>query len=76
MLTDTYREDNQYDHETTLRKRARLVILVLREEEQGTQAELLDIQPNKYMLKCPGEEEPARVARMRLVVDPSEEVLV
>ena len=76
MLADAHREDNQYDHDTTLRKGARLVILVLREEEQSTQAELLDIQPDKYMLNCLGEEEPARVARMRLVVDPSEEVLV
>jgi len=75
-LTDAHRENNQYDQETTLRKRARLVIFVLREEEQGTQAELLDIESNKYMLNCPREEESARVARMRLIVDPSEEVLV
>lgn len=49
---------------------------VPREKEQGTQAELLDIEPNKYMLNRLGEEEPARVARMRLIVDPREEVLV
>lgn len=75
-LTDAHREDNQYNQETTLRKRARFVAIVLREEEQGTQAELLDIEPNKYMLNRLREEESARVARMRLLVDPREEVLV
>ena len=75
-LTDAHREDDQYNHETPLRKRARLGFVVLCEEEQGTQAELLDIQPNKYMLDRLREEESTRLARMRLIVDPREEVLV
>jgi len=52
------------------------VTSVPREEEQGTQAELLDIEPNKYMLNRLREEESARVARMRLIVDPCEEIFV
>ena len=75
-LTDAHREDDQYNHETPLRKRARLGFVVLCEEEQGTQAELLDIQPNKYMLNRLREEESPRLARTRLIVDPREEVLV
>ena len=52
------------------------MIFVLGEEEQGTQTELLDIEPNKYMLKCFREEESAGFAGLRLIVDPCEEVLI
>lgn len=52
------------------------MIFVLREEEQGAQTKLLDIEPNKYMLKCFGEEESAGLAGLGLIVDPCEKVLI
>jgi hypothetical protein len=51
-------------------------MVVLGEEEQGTQAELLNVEPDKYMLNCFGEKESPGVAGIWLVVDPNEQVLV
>jgi len=51
-------------------------MFVLREEEQGTQNKLLDIEPNKYMLKCFREEESAGLAGLGLIVDPCEKILI
>ena len=73
---DAYREDNQHNHERTLRDRAGLGLFVLGEEEQSAQANLLHIEPNEYMVNCFREEEPAGLAGRRLIVDPSEKVFV
>jgi hypothetical protein len=51
-------------------------MFVLREEEQGTQTELLDIEPHKYMLKCFREEQSPGLAGLGLIVDPCEKVLI
>jgi hypothetical protein len=37
---------------------------------------LLDIKPNEYMVHCFGEEEPAGVAKGRLIVDPGKMVFI
>jgi hypothetical protein len=49
---------------------------VLREEEQGTQTDLLDIKAHEEMLNGLREEEPTSIAGAGLVIDPSEEILV
>jgi len=56
-LNDAHRENDQNDQKRALGDRARRVMIVLRKEEQSTQAELLDIKPNKNMLDRLGEEE-------------------
>ena len=52
------------------------MFIILGEEEQGAQAKLLDIKPNKYMVYRFGEEEAAAFAGGRLIVDPGEKVFV
>jgi hypothetical protein len=46
-MNGTYREDNQHNHERTLRDCARFRLFVLGEEKQGAQAKLLDIKPHE-----------------------------
>jgi hypothetical protein len=75
-VNDAHREDDQYNQEGTLRNRAGFLVFVLCEEEQGSQAEMLDIEPSKNVLERFREEEPASVAGLGLIVDPREEVLV
>ena len=79
-LNDAYRKDNEHNQERTLRSRARpsveLVAWNGEEKKPGAQAKLLDIKPNKYMVNCFREEKPAGVAGGRLIIDPSEKVLV
>ena len=90
-LNDAYREDNQHNQERTLSERARPWVFyhnrfgraivhhdfdLGEEKKPGAQAKLLDIEPNKYMVDCFREEEPAGVAGGRLIVDPSEKVFV
>ena len=52
------------------------MLYVLGEEKQCTQAKLLDIKPNEYMVQRFREEEAAGFARGRLIVDPGEKVFV
>jgi hypothetical protein len=73
---DAHCEYKQHNYERTLRNCAGFLMVVLGEEEQGTQAELLNVEPYKYMLNCFGEKESPGVAGAWLVVDPSEQVLV
>ena len=75
-LNNAHCEDKQHKHEPTLIDRARATIFALREEEQGGQAKLLDIKPNKYMVNRFWEEKPAGVAGGRFIIDPSEKVFV
>ena len=49
---------------------------VLREEEQGTETELLDIKAHKEMLDGLRKEEPTSIAGARLIIDPSKQILV
>jgi hypothetical protein len=49
---------------------------VLGKEKQCTQAKLLDIKPNEYMVQRFREEEAAGFAGGRLIVDPCEKVFV
>lgn len=71
-----YREDNQHNHERTLRDRARFRLFVLGEEKQGAQAKMLDIKPDEYVVHCFREEKTAGFAVVRLIIDPSEKVFV
>jgi hypothetical protein len=53
-----------------------VMFIILGEEEQGAQANLLDIKPNEYVVYRFGEEEAAGFAGGRLIVDPGEKVFV
>ena len=63
----TYRAYDEYHHEDSFRKRARVLVLVLGEEEQRRQTDLLDVQPDEDVLEGLGKEESSGVARARLL---------
>lgn len=72
----TYSADDEHDHQRALWDRAWVIVPILSEEEQRREADLLDVQTNEDVLEGLGEEQPARVARARLLQLPQEEILV
>jgi len=52
-----------------------LILLISRQEEEGTEADLLDVQADKHVRNGLWEELAARVALHRLVDDPDEKIL-
>ena len=69
------REGNEHDHQRALRHRTGVLGLVHCEEEERGEADLLDVHPHEHVLDRLGEEQPAGVARGRLVELPEEEIL-
>lgn len=76
MQQRTHSDNNKNDHQGAFGNSTGFVVFVLRDEEQGSQAELLDVQPDEDMLKGFGEEKASSVARSRLLELPEEKVLV
>ena len=72
----THGESNEHDHERALGDRARLVVLVLREEEQRRETDLHNIQPYEDVLHGLREEQASSLPVRRLVEPPQELVLV
>ena len=54
--SNTYRECDEDNHERTLRNSAGMAVGILREEEQRSQTDLLQIQSHKYVMNSLGEE--------------------
>lgn len=75
-MSATYRAYDQHNHEDSFRKRTRVLVLVLGEEEQRRQTDLLNVQPDEDVLEGLGEEQSSGVARARLLEQPQEQVLV
>ncbi len=73
-MLDTYCEYYQDNHECAFGYGTLFHILILCEEEQRSQADLLNIQANEYVLERFGEEKSACIARTRLVELPEEEI--
>ena len=73
--TATYRADDQDDHQDGLRKRRNIAVPVPSQEEQSTQANLLDVDPNKDMGDCFREKQTASIPGSWLILDPDENVL-
>jgi hypothetical protein len=72
----THREDNQHNHKSTLRHRARVLIVVLSKEEKCAETYLLNIHADEDGADRLGEEETASVVRLGLVVHPRVMILV
>jgi hypothetical protein len=70
----SYRKNDQHNHQRSLGNSVWMLILILREEEQGGHTYLLDVQPHKQVLKRLGEEQTTSIGT--LLVHPEEEVLV
>ena len=71
----TYREEDENNHQSTHWDSARSFVFVLREEEEGGQANLLDIHAYKNVLDCLGEEQATGLTGRRLIKLPGEGVL-
>lgn len=72
----THSEDDEHNHQSTLWNSRDLVVLVPRQEEQRTQANLLDIHADKDMGYGFREEYPTGITLRGLVVNPDEEIFV